>query len=73
MRRRRGGRGNGWRSFDFVKTQAEVGDSVPRHEEGQNVAGVTANPLAPIPSPGPAYLRRADRLGGLIHEYELAA
>ena len=30
-------------------------------------------PASPIPSPGPTHLLRADRLGGLIHEYELAA
>ena len=30
-------------------------------------------PPAPILSPGPTLLRRSDRLGGLIHEYELAA
>jgi hypothetical protein len=33
----------------------------------------TSRPLAPIPFPGPTHLRRSDRLGGLIHEYELAA
>ena len=33
----------------------------------------TFRPLAPIPSPGLRNLRRSERLGGLIHEYELAA
>jgi transposase InsO family protein len=30
-------------------------------------------PPAPNLAPGPALLRRSDRLGGLIHEYDLAA
>ena len=32
-----------------------------------------SQPLASIPTPGPTQLRRSDRLGGLIHEYEMAA
>jgi transposase InsO family protein len=34
---------------------------------------LTTRPLVPAPSPGRTHLRRSDRLGGLIHEYELAA
>jgi transposase InsO family protein len=45
----------------------------PHRALGQAAPLSTSRSLAPIPSPGPTYLRRADRLGGLIHECKLAA
>ena len=45
----------------------------PHRALGQAAPLSPSRSLAPIPSPGPTYLRRADRLGGLIHECKLAA
>jgi putative transposase len=44
------------------------------HRSLEQASPVPASEAAcPIASPGPTNLRRADRLGGLIHEYQLAA
>ncbi len=44
------------------------------HRSLEQMSPITTLPIMPpTPSPNAAQLRRSDRLGGLIHEYELAA